>query len=166
MFWRCSRDERAIGNSISCFNSIYLGKNYHNGFMTLDKRLEADTIALCKTASAHVRLMNDSRWPWLILIPVQSGIEELHDLTNAQRDLFMTDVNKASRIMQSTTNCQSVNVAMLGNVVSQLHCHIVARNPGDTNWPAPIWGVGVAQPYDKERSQALDLIRATTESFS
>jgi len=131
----------------------------------LDQRLEADTIAVCMTPASHVRLMNDARWPWLILIPTQADIQELHDLSDAERTLFMADVNTASRIMKTTTACQSVNVAMLGNVVSQLHCHVVARNPDDDNWPAPIWGYGVSRPYSEPQTQAAKLIHAISQAF-
>jgi len=131
----------------------------------LDQRLEADTIPVCLTPASHVRLMNDDRWPWLILIPTQGDIRELHELSDAERNLFMADVNIASRIMKTTTACQSVNVAMLGNVVSQLHCHVVARNPDDANWPAPVWGYGESKPYSEPQSQAAKLIKAITKAL-
>jgi len=132
--------------------------------MSLHPRIEADTLPVCTTASAHIRLMNDSRWPWLILLPLQDGIEELHDLTHAQRDLFMADVNQVSRVLQVVTRCKSVNVAMLGNVVSQLHCHVVARDENDPNWPAPVWGYGSATPY--ENDQQAELVSTILKSFS
>lgn len=110
--------------------------------------------------------MNDCRWPWIILVPVQADIEELHDLTHSQRVSFMADVNQVSRVVQSTTNCQSVNVAMLGNVVSQLHCHVIARNPGDPNWPNPVWGFGSALPYNEHEIEIQTLLKAIRKSFS
>lgn len=132
--------------------------------MNLHPRIEADTLPVCTTGSAQVRLMNDRRWPWLLLIPFQDGIEELHDLTHEQRDLFMSDVNQVSRVLQVVTRCKSVNVAMLGNVVSQLHCHVVARDEGDPNWPGTVWGFGTAVPYsDGEADELLATIR---KSFS
>lgn len=132
--------------------------------MSLHPRLLADTLPVCITPNAHVRLMNDSRWPWLILVPLQSDSEELHDLTHLQRDLFMADVNQASRIMKRVTDCRSVNIAMLGNVVSQLHCHVVARNENDPNWPAPVWGYGSAVAYDGDEPR--DLLATLCKSFS
>lgn len=131
--------------------------------MTLHPRLAADTFPICQTPHAHVLLMNDARWPWIILVPRQAGVEELHDLTHTQRDLFMADVNQASRVVQLVTGCQSVNVAMLGNVVAQLHCHVVARNPDDPNWPAPIWGFETAVPYKDDQPAAL--MEAIAKSF-
>lgn len=132
--------------------------------MNLHPRILADTLSICDTESAHIRLMNDSRWPWLLLVPLQEGIEELHDLTHAQRDLFMADVNQASRVLQVVTRCKSVNIAMLGNVVSQLHCHVVARDEDDTNWPGPVWGFGSAVPYSG--NQADELMETVRKSFS
>lgn len=132
--------------------------------MSIDPRILTDTIAVCMSASAHVRLMNDARWPWLILIPRQSDISELHQLSRSQRDQFMSDVNQVSRLMQESTACRSINIAMLGNVVSQLHCHVIARNEGDGNWPGPVWGHGTAVAYDG--NEPLPLLEAVRESFS
>ncbi|MGQ7845911.1 HIT family protein [Granulosicoccus sp. 3-233] len=131
--------------------------------MNLHPRIAADTLPVCITPDAHVRLMNDNRWPWLLLIPLQEHIEELHDLTHEQRDRFMADVNQVSRVLQRFTQCKSVNVAMLGNVVSQLHCHVVARDDNDPNWPGTVWGFGTAVPY--EPGQADELLATVRKSF-
>ena len=133
--------------------------------MSLHTKIEADTHPVCTTEFAYVRLMDDSRWPWIILVPKQSDAEELHDLTHSQREGFIADVNQVSRVMQVTTKCQSVNVAMLGNVVPQLHCHVVARNPGDPNWPAPIWGFESALSYDDNLTSVQKLTNAIQKSF-
>lgn len=134
--------------------------------MSLHPRLEADTLPICETTFAYVRLMNDNRWPWVILVPKQGDVEELHDLTHTQREGFMADVNQVIRVVHVTTECQSVNVAMLGNVVSQLHCHVVARHPEDPNWPAPIWGFGSTVSYDDDLISVQNLINAIQRSFS
>ncbi len=131
--------------------------------MSIHPRILADTLDVCSTSSAHIRLMNDSRWPWIILLPVQDGIEELHDLTHEQRNSFMADVNQVSRVVQLVTACKSVNIAMLGNVVPQLHCHVVARYEGDPNWPAPVWGFGSATAYEGKPAEAL--LAAVLKSF-
>ena len=132
--------------------------------MSIHPQILSDTLEVCSTTYSHVRLMNDSRWPWLILLPQQANINELHDLTHKQRDLFMADVNHASRVMQVHSQCRSVNIAMLGNVVSQLHCHVVARDEGDPNWPRPVWGFESAVPYDDSYPEAL--IRTLRKSFA
>ncbi len=132
--------------------------------MTLHPALVADTLPVCLTDCSQILLMNDSRWPWLILVPVQPDINELHDLTHEQRNAFMADVNQASRVIQKVTACKSVNVAMLGNVVSQLHCHVVARDSDDPNWPRPVWGFETAVPYVEPLPQSL--LDAVRKSFS
>ena len=108
--------------------------------------------------------MNDSRWPWLILVPLHDEIDELHDLTHGQRDGFMADVNQVSRVVKKITQCKSVNIAMLGNIVSQLHCHVVARDIDDPNWPRPIWGFESAVAYGG--NEPVNLVAAIQKSFS
>lgn len=131
--------------------------------MNIDKTIEADTLPVRTTLYSHIRLMNDSRWPWLILLPKDASITELHQLTQSERSGFLSDVNHCSDIMQSVTQCQSVNIAMLGNVVSALHCHVVARQPGDPNWPKPVWGFEQAIAYKGTRP--LGLIEAVEQAF-
>ena len=131
--------------------------------MSLHERLRTDTLAVCESSSAHIRLMNDRRWPWLILVPIQPSLEELHDLTHSQRDAFIADVNQVSRVVQTCTQCVSVNIAMIGNVVTQLHCHVVARQPGDPNWPNPVWGFEHAEPYANDLPDTL--LNAIKKSF-
>lgn len=130
--------------------------------MSIHPTLLADTLTVCETPQAYVRLMNDSRWPWIILIPKMASIEELHDLPHQDRDLFLADVNQVSRVIKTITHCKSVNIAMLGNVVTQLHCHVVARNEEDPNWPKPIWGYEQAIPYNgNEPTQLIEALRKT-----
>ena len=114
---------------------------------TLDSRLLADTRRLGATPACELLLMNDARWPWLILVPRVAAVSELHALPAPLAERVFADVAAASQAMQRATGCRSVNVAALGNVVAQLHIHVVARDAGDPNWPRPVWGVGVAEPY-------------------
>lgn len=132
--------------------------------MSIDSRLVSDTLLVCETASASIRLMNDSRWPWFILIPHFTDATELHELPPQTCSAFMADINQTSRLMKQETRCTSVNIGMLGNVVSQLHCHVVARNHGDPNWPAPVWGFEKATPYSTDLPQSL--LAAIVKSFS
>ena len=115
--------------------------------MTLHPKLASDTRSLLELPHAHVLLATDSRWPWLILVPRRGEANELHELAADERAGFLDVVATTSELLQRATGCRSVNVAMLGNVVAQLHCHVVARSPGDPNWPAPVWGFGTAEPY-------------------
>ena len=110
-------------------------------------QLSNDTLPIVQTEHCHIRLMNDSRWPWIILIPVNDEITELHQLPTALQHAFMDQVNQVATRLQDLTECRSINVAMLGNVVSQLHCHVIARDEGDPNWPGPVWGFGESVPY-------------------
>lgn len=115
--------------------------------MNIDPTIKADTYPVCSTTHSYIRLMDDSRWPWLIVLPRDSDSQELHHLQDVQRVAYLNDINQLSRIIQQHTHCRSVNVAMLGNVVSALHCHVVARDENDPNWPKPIWGFEKAVGY-------------------
>jgi len=132
--------------------------------MTLHPALANDTSPVHTTQYSQILLMDDSRWPWFILVPIQPGINELHDLNDDQRSAFMADVNHVSRVLQNTTGCRSVNVAMLGNVVSQLHCHVVARETDDPAWPKPVWGFENRISYADKWPESLT--RAMRSSFS
>lgn len=123
----------------------------------MDERLANDTLPLVETSSCHVRLSKDSRWPWVLLVPRRREVCELHELSAEERRHFMDTASFISGIMKQHLDCTSINVAMLGNVVSQLHCHIVARFEGDPNWPAPVWGHGQAEPYTDELMPAFAL---------
>ncbi len=133
--------------------------------MNIDPKIEADTLAVCTTEHSHVRLMNDSRWPWLIVLPRDSDSTELHHLSDMHRAGYLKDINRLSGIIQQLTLCRSVNIAMLGNVVSALHCHVVARDEGDPNWPKTIWGFEDAIVYeDKAADELIQTIRNSLAS--
>jgi len=121
----------------------------------LDPRLEGDTIKIADLDTCELRLMDDSRWPWLILVPQLEGAVEWHELFTDQRQDIDFEISNVASILKSLTGCQKINIASLGNVVSQLHIHIVARNEGDPNWPAPVWGFGEKVAYKPEQSAQL-----------
>lgn len=113
----------------------------------LNETLSKDTFELCDLKLCKVLLMNDQNYPWLILVPKIEGLSEFHLVpTELQGDL-MDDITVASNILQSVSNPKKLNVAALGNVVSQLHIHIVARFEKDATWPGPVWGQVPAKPY-------------------
>jgi len=122
---------------------------------SLDSRLAADTIAVCELPLSTVRLMNDSRFPWLILVPRRANASELTDLEPADRLRLWDEVADASRTLAAIAKPKKLNVAAIGNVVAQLHMHIVARNERDAAWPGPVWGVGTAQPYAPGAAERL-----------
>ncbi|MEI2385719.1 HIT family protein [Breoghania sp. JC706] len=122
---------------------------------TLDPRLEADSISLTDMPLSHVRLMNDARFPWLVLVPRKTGLEELADLEAGERTLLMEEIAHASSVLRQATSCDKINVGALGNVVRQLHVHVIARFEGDDAWDGPVWGVGEPEPYDDEARERM-----------
>ena len=124
----------------------------------LAPRLAADTLPVGDLPLCRVLLMNDARYPWLILVPRVAGIEELDQLDGAQRSQLMDDVAMASRALRAGGGVDKINVGALGNIVRQLHVHVVARMAGDDAWPGPVWGHGAARAYDEVRA-ADDLSR-------
>jgi diadenosine tetraphosphate (Ap4A) HIT family hydrolase len=106
----------------------------------LHDRLAADSVALGDGPLSSVRLMNDRRYPWLILVPRRAGLREIHELAAADRALLVEEIALAGQALQAATGAAKINVGALGNLVPQLHVHVVARSPGDPAWPGPVWG--------------------------
>ncbi len=115
----------------------------------LDKRLAKDTAKVCELDLCYVGLIKDSRYPWLILVPQVEGIVEVSDLDVAAQGLMWREVNKCSLALQKIFPGYKINLGALGNVVSQLHIHLVVRHDEDAAWPGPVWGKGKAEPYDQ-----------------
>jgi diadenosine tetraphosphate (Ap4A) HIT family hydrolase len=113
----------------------------------IDPRLEADSLPLGRLALCELRLMNDSRWPWLMLVPMRNGASELHDLAPADQALLWAETAMAGKALKDAASALKINTGALGNIVRQLHVHVVARSEGDPNWPGPVWGFGARQPY-------------------
>ncbi|MDP3896866.1 MAG: HIT family protein [Mesorhizobium sp.] len=127
----------------------------------LDRRLDADSVPLMWLGLCELRLMDDERWPWLILVPQRPGIEEVHDMTPLDQAMLIFETNMVAQALKTATGCTKINTGALGNIVRQLHIHVIARNEGDPNWPGPVWGHGVRQPYRSEdRHRLADNIRA------
>ena len=122
----------------------------------LDSRLRADTLVVSEDRDLMLLLMNDRRWPWLIIVPKQPGAEEWSDLEAGLGDRVFERVQSAGDRLKDFTNCTKINIAAIGNMVRQLHIHVIARSEGDANWPGPVWGFGQAEPYDE--SEISDLI--------
>ena len=120
----------------------------------LDPRLKADTAPVCDLALCRVLLMNDSRYPWLILVPQRDSIAEIHELAPGEATLLMREIMQATRAMRRFAGVEKVNVGALGNIVRQLHIHIVGRRAGDFAWPGPVWGAGAPSAYDPAELKA------------
>jgi diadenosine tetraphosphate (Ap4A) HIT family hydrolase len=106
----------------------------------LDKRLESDTILVKELKSFQVRLMNAKEIFWMVLIPNKPNLVELSDLNINERNYLMNFAIDLGNFIKSSEKYDKVNIGMLGNVVSQLHLHVVLRKIDDTAWPGPVWG--------------------------
>src|ERR1700745_3517513 len=104
---------------------------------TLHRRLAAETSFVADWTLSRVQLMNDSRYPWLVLVPRRMDRVELFDLSKPDRDLLMEEVALAAKRLKEMSGAAKVNIGALGNLVPQLHVHVVARRPGDPAWPGP-----------------------------
>jgi len=129
--------------------------------ISLDPRLAADSIAVGALALCEVRLQDDARFPWLVLVPKRAGVTELFALDAPDRTVLMEEIAQCAAALRAVTDCLKINVGALGNIVRQLHIHIVARNEGDAAWPGPVWGAGMRVPYgDTERADLIARLRS------
>jgi len=120
----------------------------------LDARLQADTHHVASLPLCEVLLMNDARYAWLILVPRRNGLTEIIDLPdNAQQDLWR-EVHQAAAALRDIAPCDKLNIGALGNIVRQLHVHVIARTEGDAAWPGPVWGHSQAKPYTEDERQS------------
>lgn len=118
----------------------------------LDPRLAADTLPVASLPLCDVLLMNDSRYPWLILVPRRHAVVEIADLDEHEQAALWQEVNRAGAALRTAGPCDKLNVGALGNIVRQLHVHVVVRRTDDHAWPGPVWGNGPATPYRAEQS--------------
>ena len=117
----------------------------------LDQRLARDSELVATLDLCQLRLLKDSRWPWLMLVPQRDGMSEVFDLQPLDQALLTFETNMVGAALKKVTGATKINVGALGNIVRQLHVHVVARSEGDPNWPGPIWGFGQAAPYEPSR---------------
>jgi diadenosine tetraphosphate (Ap4A) HIT family hydrolase len=110
--------------------------------------LERDTVPVTVLALCRVLLMRDRRFPWLILVPERDGVREIVELVPADRGTLIEEIALASEALRRLVQPDKLNVGALGNVVPQLHVHVVARFTADPAWPGPVWGSGAAEPYE------------------
>jgi diadenosine tetraphosphate (Ap4A) HIT family hydrolase len=121
----------------------------------LDPRLAADTFPVGDLALCRVLLMNDSRFPWLILVPGKADLREIFDLARRERAVLIEEAALAGERLKVLSGAEKINIGALGNMVPQLHVHVVARLVGDAAWPGPVWGAGKASPYAPEAAAVL-----------
>lgn len=113
----------------------------------LDARLAGDTVVVGDLPLCRVLLMRDQRFAWLVLVPRQAGLVEVSDLAEADRVALWREVDQAGSALRAVAPCDKLNIGALGNIVRQLHVHVVARVEGDAAWPGPVWGSGKAEPH-------------------
>lgn len=118
--------------------------------MNLDARLEESSVYLFDMELCHVRLVNNSKFPWLLLIPRRDSLREIIDLASEEQTLLMNEISVVSQIIKNLFQPEKLNVAALGNVVPQLHIHVIARYTDDSAWPNPVWNSGDTIPYQAE----------------
>ena len=120
-----------------------------------DPRLAADTFVVGETSLSQVLLMNDARYPWLILVPRRCDVTEPFELSEADQAQLWQDSMRLGEAMKAHFAADKLNIAALGNHVAQLHVHHIARFHADYAWPGPVWGVGNAVPYSDAALEAL-----------
>ncbi|EYR84162.1 HIT family protein [Shinella sp. 838] len=141
MPWHDSRKQACRENPLSDFQ--------------LDERIVRDSDLLTKIGLCELRLMKDSRWPWLMLVPQRPGASEIFDLTPLDQTMLTFETTLVAEALKTVTGATKINVAALGNIVRQLHVHVIARSEGDANWPGPVWGFGTAEPRTADETKAF-----------
>lgn len=114
----------------------------------LHPRLAADTFTVGHLPLCRVLLMNDSQYPWLVLVPCRNAIRESYELPEPERVQLWREVESVAQALSQHAGADKMNIAALGNQVPQLHIHVIARFAGDPAWPGPVWGVKPVQPYE------------------
>jgi len=113
----------------------------------LHEKLQGDTIEVARLDLSLLLLMNARQWPWLILVPQRPGIREIHELTPDDRAILMEEISRCSTLLAELFRPDKINIGALGNIVPQLHVHIIARSTADPAWPKPVWGAIAPEPY-------------------
>lgn len=117
----------------------------------LHPQLADDTHPLATLTLCELRLMDDANYPWLVLVPRITGARELIDLDTDQRRQLTDEIDIAARLLRTAFRPYKLNIAALGNMVEQLHVHVIGREQDDPAWPAPVWGRVAARPYTPEQ---------------
>jgi diadenosine tetraphosphate (Ap4A) HIT family hydrolase len=127
----------------------------------LSPRLVADSIFLSDWPLCQLRLMDDARFPWLILVPRRASLEEWTELTADDSTMLSAEIAQAGRGLASMFKPRKLNVGALGNIVRQMHVHVIARFETDAAWPGPVWGQGTRVPYETAQRDRLcaDLLK-------
>src|SRR5262245_47313351 len=130
--------------------------------LILHDRLRADTVEVAHLDLSLLLMMNARQWPWLILVPQRPDLREIHDRTAADRAALMEEIARCSRLLADLFKPEKINIGALGNIVPQLHVHVIARRQDDPAWPKPVWGAVAPEPYaaDELAARLADIRRA------
>jgi len=132
----------------------------------LHPQLAKDTHKIGEYELSDVLLMNDARYPWVILVPRRVNMRELHQLDEAEQQQLVRESSFTAKAMTELFSAHKMNVAALGNMVEQLHLHHVARFTTDAAWPKPVWGIGDAEPYSEVAANVmLSQLRRALDDF-
>ncbi|ROP83657.1 diadenosine tetraphosphate (Ap4A) HIT family hydrolase [Stella humosa] len=131
---------------------------------TLDPRLEGDTIPVIQLGLSTVLLMDEPAWPWLILVPMRADVRELTDLSADERQVLIEEIALAERVLARLHRPDKLNVGALGNMVPQLHIHVIARHTTDPAWPRPVWGA--VERTRHPPAAAADMVAALRTAFA
>ena len=123
----------------------------------LNSRLESDSLFICDLKVSRLSLMNDSNYPWLILVPKRPDVTEIIDLSFDDQIEVLRETNMLSKILKENFSVEKLNIAALGNIVTQLHIHIIGRFQNDISFPKPVWGAVPSKPYSEDA--AADIIQ-------
>ena len=116
----------------------------------IDSQLKQTSYPLTSLNVCDLRLVDDQRWPWMLIIPRVAHAVELIDISPDLRAQVWLEIDHVGRVMRDQFSPHKLNIAALGNQVRQLHVHCIARFPEDEAWPNPVWGVGDSVPYDSD----------------
>lgn len=121
----------------------------------LDPRLAQESVLVSELGVSRLLLRDEHRFPWLVLVPRRPDVTELFALSAPDRAAVMEEVSQASQLLLKQTTAEKINVGALGNIVSQLHIHVIGRRGDDPAWPGPVWGFGEREPYGPEALEGL-----------
>lgn len=115
---------------------------------SLHPQLAHDTVPVGDLALSRVLLAKDANYPWLILVPRRAGVTEIIDLPEEDQARLFGEIAASAKALKAITECEKLNIAALGNVVAQLHIHVIGRRHNDAAWPNPVWGAAPPVTYD------------------
>src|SRR5262245_21409893 len=127
---------------------------------SLHPQLAKATINIGDLPLSRVLVINDANYPWLLLVPRRIGVSEMIDLDEVEQAQLWTEIARAGRALKTVTECDKLNIAALGNVVPQLHVHVIARRNGDAAWPKPARGTGPPLHHDNAELERFTPARA------